>query len=82
MKRLQNRREFAGLIAAGIVGVAGSRSLGALFAEGLDPDLVVFNAKIKYSCQLFGLSLIDICAATLASRLRSFSKHRFFSVVR
>src|SRR5215468_1489129 len=42
----QNRREFAGLIAAGLVGVAGSRSLGALFAEGLDPDLVVFNAKI------------------------------------
>src|SRR5262252_6564874 len=42
----QNRREFAGVIAAGIVSVAGSRSLGALFAEGLDPDLVVFNAKI------------------------------------
>src|SRR5215471_16957900 len=42
----QNRREFAGLIAAGIVGVATSRSLGAVFAEGLDPDLVVFNAKI------------------------------------
>src|SRR5262245_32565170 len=42
----QNRREFAGLIAAGIVSVAGSRSLIALFAEGLDPDLVVFNAKI------------------------------------
>jgi predicted amidohydrolase YtcJ len=46
MKELQNRREFAGLIAAGIVSVAGSRSLGALFAEGLDPDLVVINAKI------------------------------------
>jgi predicted amidohydrolase YtcJ len=42
----QNRREFAGLIAAGIVGVAGSQSFCAVFAEGLDPDLVVFNAKI------------------------------------
>jgi predicted amidohydrolase YtcJ len=46
MKELHNRREFAGLIAAGILGVAGSRSLGALLAEGLDPDLVIFNAKI------------------------------------
>jgi len=42
----QNRREFAGLIAAGMVGVAASRSLGTVFAEGLNPDLVVFNAKI------------------------------------
>jgi predicted amidohydrolase YtcJ len=42
----QNRRDFAGLIAAGIVSVARSRSLAALFAEGLDPDLVIFNAKI------------------------------------
>src|SRR5215831_19972303 len=33
-------------MAAGIVGVVGSGSLGTLFAEGLDPDLVVFNAKI------------------------------------
>jgi predicted amidohydrolase YtcJ len=33
-------------MAAGIVGAVGSRSLGTLFAEGLDPDLVVFNAKI------------------------------------
>src|SRR5215471_7830976 len=46
MRELQNRREFAGLMAAGIAGVVGSRSLGALIAEGLDPDLVVFNAKI------------------------------------
>jgi hypothetical protein len=35
-----------GLIAAGIVRVAGCRLLGALFAEGLDPDLVVFSEDL------------------------------------
>src|SRR5215470_11917486 len=46
MRKLQNRREFGGLMAAGIVGVVGSGLLKTVFAEGLDPDLVVFNAKI------------------------------------
>lgn len=47
MKYQQSRREFMRLMAAGLAGAAGARSLSAEpFFEGKDPDLVVFNAKI------------------------------------
>ncbi len=45
----QNRREFMGLTAAGVAGLASPRwlrGLGALIALPADPDLVVYNAKV------------------------------------
>src|SRR5215467_5603434 len=45
--RRQSRRNFIGLAGAGITGFAGGPWLGAAAAaEGHDPDLVVFNAKV------------------------------------
>src|SRR5215831_3372370 len=47
MKQHHSRREFIGLMAAGIASVASGQSLRAEpFLEGKDADLVVFNAKI------------------------------------
>ncbi len=47
MKQRQSRREFVGMMAAGIAGVVGRPSLFAgISAEGLDPDLAVINARI------------------------------------
>src|SRR5215467_4734793 len=46
MKQRQNRREFMGLMTAGMIGLIGGQSWVTLFAEGLEPDLVVFNAKV------------------------------------
>jgi hypothetical protein len=46
MKQPHNRRHFIGSLAGGIAGVAGAQSLRTAAAAGLDPDLVVFNAKV------------------------------------
>jgi predicted amidohydrolase YtcJ len=45
--RTYSRRGFMGLTGAGIAGIAGASWLRvAAAAEGVDPDLVVFNAKV------------------------------------
>ena len=47
MKQRQSRREFISLMTAVTAGVASRGALGSiLIAQALDPDLVVFNAKV------------------------------------
>jgi predicted amidohydrolase YtcJ len=47
MKHHRSRREFMGLMAAGIAGAVCEQLLNAEpFLEGKDPDLVIFNAKV------------------------------------
>src|SRR5712692_8944310 len=46
MKQHHNRRDFVGSLAAGIAGTLGSQSIGTTSAAGLEPDLVVFNARV------------------------------------
>ena len=42
----QNRRDFVGSLAVGITGTFGAQSSGAAVVAALEPDLVVFNAKV------------------------------------
>jgi predicted amidohydrolase YtcJ len=46
MKQPHNRRKFIGSLAGGIAGVAGAQSLRTAATAGIEPDLVVFNAKV------------------------------------
>jgi predicted amidohydrolase YtcJ len=46
MTQRHDRRNFIGSLAGGIVGAAGSQSIQPAAASGLEPDLVVFNAKV------------------------------------
>ena len=47
MRTRHNRREFIGLMAAGLAGVAGGKPLFAeRLAEAAEPELVVWNAKV------------------------------------
>jgi predicted amidohydrolase YtcJ len=46
MTQRHDRRNFIGSLAAGIVGAAGAQSIQPPAAPALEPDLVVFNAKV------------------------------------
>ena len=46
MKQQHNRRHFVGSLAAGVAGAITPQSIRSTAAAGLEPDLVVFNAKI------------------------------------
>jgi predicted amidohydrolase YtcJ len=46
MSQHHNRRNFISSLAGGIAGVAGAQSIGTTASAGLEPDLVVLNAKV------------------------------------
>ena len=41
-----NRRHFIGSLAGGVAGAVGTQSTRSTSASALDPDLLVFNAKV------------------------------------